>query len=139
VQVRSTWELLTSDFNPLELCSKLDPLLTSISALSSPMSAASPVKDLHMDQYTTPLKQVGCGLVAKCNRTADCACVRVRTEPACWTWQDNHLVAAKNMHVLDTMCTYSPTVVLPLLLTSSAIPRIAVLVPCPCRLRCCAC
>lgn len=60
VQVRSTWELLTSDFNPLELCSKLDPLLTSISALSSPMSAASPVKDLHMDQYTTPLKQVRC-------------------------------------------------------------------------------
>ncbi len=59
LQVRSTWELLTSDFNPLELCSKLDPLLTSISALSSPMSAASPVKDLHMDQYTTPLKQVG--------------------------------------------------------------------------------
>lgn len=57
-QVRATWELLTSEFIPLELCSKLDPLLGSIAALNSPMSAASSVKDLHMDQYTTPLKQV---------------------------------------------------------------------------------
>lgn len=61
-QVRQTWDLLTSDkggdFNPLELCTKLDPLLTSIAGLNSSMSTASPVKDLHMDQYTTPLKQV---------------------------------------------------------------------------------
>jgi len=57
-QVRSTWELLTSEFNPLELCAKLSPLLDSMAALNSGMSAASPVKDLHMDQYTKPLKQV---------------------------------------------------------------------------------
>lgn len=56
-EVRSTWELLTSEFNPLELCAKLSPLLDSMAALNSGMSAASPVKDLHMDQYTKPLKQ----------------------------------------------------------------------------------
>jgi hypothetical protein len=67
-QVRSTWELLTSEFNPLELCTKLDPLLASISALQSPMSAASPVKDLAMRQYTTPLKQVrATGLCPHCS------------------------------------------------------------------------
>lgn len=55
--MRATWELLTSEFNPLELCTKLDPLLAAIGGLTSPMSAASPVKDLAMGQYCTPLKQ----------------------------------------------------------------------------------
>jgi hypothetical protein len=29
-EVRSAYELLTSEFNPLELCKKLDPLLASL-------------------------------------------------------------------------------------------------------------
>jgi translation initiation factor 3 subunit A len=57
--VRATWELLTSEFNPLELCSKLGPLLEALGSLTSPMSAASPVKDLSMSLYLPSLKQVG--------------------------------------------------------------------------------
>ncbi|WIA12117.1 hypothetical protein OEZ85_012190 [Tetradesmus obliquus] len=56
-EVRSAYELLTSEFNPLELCKKLDPLLASLEAISSPMSAASPVKDLAMAQYVASLKR----------------------------------------------------------------------------------
>lgn len=57
-EVRSAYELLTSEFNPLELCKKLDPLLASLQNIASPMSAASPVKDLAMAQYIPSLKQV---------------------------------------------------------------------------------
>eukprot|EP00879_Flechtneria_rotunda_P014619 GHRR01015276.1.p1 GENE.GHRR01015276.1~~GHRR01015276.1.p1 ORF type:complete len:664 (+),score=257.01 GHRR01015276.1:165-2156(+) len=57
-EVRATYELLTSEFNPLELCKKLDPLLASLQHIASPMSAASPVKDLNMEQYIPSLKQV---------------------------------------------------------------------------------
>ncbi|KAF6256090.1 eukaryotic translation initiation factor 3a [Scenedesmus sp. NREL 46B-D3] len=66
-EVRAAYELLTSEFNPLELCKKLDPLLASLEVrgaargcvvgISSPMSAASPVKDLAMGQYVASLKR----------------------------------------------------------------------------------
>eukprot|EP00775_Hariotina_reticulata_P001959 gene1959-2286_t len=57
-EVVATYELLTSEFNPLELCEKLDPLLAAVQGIGSPMSAASPVKDLAMAQYVSSLKQV---------------------------------------------------------------------------------
>ncbi|KAF8071218.1 TIF3A1 [Scenedesmus sp. PABB004] len=57
-EVRAAWELLTNEFNPLELCNKLAPLLDQLAAIESPMSAASPVRDLAMAQYLPSLKQV---------------------------------------------------------------------------------
>jgi hypothetical protein len=87
--VRATWDLLTAEFNPLELCTKLAPLLDALAALKSPMSAASPVKDLDMGLYLPSLKQVrrargregggeeGAGWL----RGWVCGCVRAET---CW-------------------------------------------------------
>jgi len=57
-EVRTAYELLTADFNPLELCKKLAPLLEAIQGISAPMSPASPVKDINMAQYVASLKQV---------------------------------------------------------------------------------
>lgn len=53
------YTLLTSDFNPLELCVKLSPLVGKLGEISQPMSAASPIKDVALAQYTAALKQVG--------------------------------------------------------------------------------
>lgn len=59
-EVRQTHDLLSGEFNPLELCKKLDPLFKQLEQLSSPMSGASPVKDIKLSQYVSSLKQV-CG------------------------------------------------------------------------------
>lgn len=58
-EVRQLYELLTSDFNPLELCGQLAPLLDKLAPLSTPMSPASPRQGLCLSSYVAALKQVG--------------------------------------------------------------------------------
>ncbi len=48
----------SQDFSPLELCSKMAPLLEKLGEASTPMSQASPVKDINLTQYTQSLKTV---------------------------------------------------------------------------------
>jgi len=57
-EVRTLYELLTSDFSPLELCAQVAPLLTALEGIKSPMSAACPVRDLDLGAYVASLKQV---------------------------------------------------------------------------------
>eukprot|EP00798_Chlamydomonas_sp_ICE-L_P024015 gene24015-9590_t len=57
-EVKAIHELLTSDFSPLELCSRLSPLFDKLSELSVPMSAASPVEKVDLTLYIGSLKQV---------------------------------------------------------------------------------
>eukprot|EP00884_Botryococcus_braunii_P006913 jgi/Botrbrau1/16222/Bobra.0066s0008.1 len=57
-EVRAIHTLLESDFNPLELCKKLSPLLDSLDALTKPMSSASPVSEAALGQYRKSLQTV---------------------------------------------------------------------------------
>lgn len=57
-EVRAIHTLLESDFNPLELCKKLTPLLESLTALTKPMSSASPVAEANLGQYCKSLLTV---------------------------------------------------------------------------------
>lgn len=57
-EVRQLYELLTSDFNPLELCAQLAPRLEALANINTPMSAASPRQNLCMATYVRTLKQV---------------------------------------------------------------------------------
>jgi hypothetical protein len=57
-EVRQIFDLLTAEFSPLELCSRLAPLLTRLEEMTHTMSPASPVKDVVMGQYVDSLKQV---------------------------------------------------------------------------------
>lgn len=56
--MRAIHELITSDFNPLELCTKLAPLFQRLAEISTPLSPAAPIKDVALASYTTSLKQV---------------------------------------------------------------------------------
>ncbi len=78
-EVRAVYELLTSDFNPLELCAKLAPLMADVANVASPMSAASPVKDLNMGLYVNSLKQVTALPAASCK----CSIVQLPVFPTC--------------------------------------------------------
>ncbi|MEW5303996.1 MAG: hypothetical protein WDW36_006639 [Sanguina aurantia] len=57
-EVRAIHELITSDFNPLELCTKLAPLFQRLAEISTPLSPAAPIKDVALASYTASLKQV---------------------------------------------------------------------------------
>lgn len=57
-EVRQIFELLTAEFSPLELCSRLAPLMTRLEEMTHTMSPASPVKDVALGQYVESLKQV---------------------------------------------------------------------------------
>jgi len=57
-EVRQIYELLTSDFNPLELCGRLAPLFEKLKEAPTAMSAASPVKEVSLAMYVNSLKQV---------------------------------------------------------------------------------
>jgi hypothetical protein len=46
------------DFNPLELCAKLQPLLERLADAHAPLSSHSPVKAVLLDKYVPCLKQV---------------------------------------------------------------------------------
>eukprot|EP00891_Asterochloris_glomerata_P003711 jgi/Astpho2/3711/Aster-04897 len=57
-EIKQILTLLEGDFVPLELCHRLQPLLETLGGLSKPMSGASPVVDVGLEQYTASLQQV---------------------------------------------------------------------------------
>ncbi len=57
-EVRAIYTMLETDFNPLELCRRLAPLLDQLEALTKPMSSASPVSEAALGQYKRSLQQV---------------------------------------------------------------------------------
>lgn len=56
--VRQLYDMLTAEFNPLELCQRLTPLFAKLAEFPSTMSAASPVKEVVLTRYVDNLKQV---------------------------------------------------------------------------------
>ena len=57
-EVRQLYDLLTSEFNPLELCPRLGPLFQKLGENQHTMSEASPVKEVVLTRYADNLKQV---------------------------------------------------------------------------------
>ena len=58
-EIRQLYDLLTSDFNPLELCPRLGPLFDKLADAPAAMSPGSPVKEVLLTRYVVNLKQVG--------------------------------------------------------------------------------
>lgn len=57
-EVRAIHDALSQDFNPLELCQRLAPLLEKLPELSSAqLSATAPVRTVALDKYVPALKQ----------------------------------------------------------------------------------
>ncbi|KAG1677861.1 hypothetical protein FOA52_008625 [Chlamydomonas sp. UWO 241] len=57
-EIRELFELLTSQFNPLELCTNLAPLFEKLEQAPKDMSGSSPVKSVHLARYIPNLKMV---------------------------------------------------------------------------------
>ena len=53
-EVRQILGLLESDFNPLQLCKQLGPLIEKLSTLDAPLSAASPVQEAPLPSTSRP-------------------------------------------------------------------------------------
>mmetsp|Transcript_33886 Transcript_33886/g.95996 ORF Transcript_33886/g.95996 Transcript_33886/m.95996 type:complete len:1014 (-) Transcript_33886:241-3282(-) len=57
-EVSQIYKLLESDFDPLNLCKKMEPLLNSLDNMPSAMSAASPVPAIVLSQYKEQLSKL---------------------------------------------------------------------------------
>ena len=57
-EVRQIHGLLEAEFNPLQLCKQLAPLIEKLSSLDAPLSQASPVQEAPLAQYQQALRQV---------------------------------------------------------------------------------
>lgn len=57
-EVRHILQLLEQDFNPLELCKRLQPTLDKLSSMGATLSSASPVGAVDPSQFCKPLQQV---------------------------------------------------------------------------------
>lgn len=57
--VKQLYTILESDFSPLHLCAKLEPLLDQLDTINQPLSSASPVQDVQLGHYKSYLQQVG--------------------------------------------------------------------------------
>jgi translation initiation factor 3 subunit A len=57
-EVKQLFSLLESDFNPLQLCKVVAPLLEQLNALNQPVTGASPVQDMPLEAYSVPLQRV---------------------------------------------------------------------------------
>ncbi|GLC73813.1 hypothetical protein PLESTF_001423800 [Pleodorina starrii] len=57
-EVRAIHDALSQDFNPLELCHRMAPLLEKLPELAAaPLSSAAPVRTVALDKYVPALKQ----------------------------------------------------------------------------------
>ncbi|KAL4448023.1 hypothetical protein ABPG75_005242 [Micractinium tetrahymenae] len=57
-EVKQLFVLLESEFNPLQLCKVVAPLLEKLQALNQPVSATSPVQELPLEAFVVPLQRV---------------------------------------------------------------------------------
>lgn len=67
-EVRAIHGLLEAEFNPLQLCKRLAPLIEKLAKLDAPLSAASPVQEAPLAQYQQALRQVCC-----CSQSPECS------------------------------------------------------------------
>lgn len=57
-EVKDLYNLLEHEFLPLDLASKVQPLLTKISKLGGKLSSAASVPEVHLSQYTPALEKL---------------------------------------------------------------------------------
>lgn len=57
-EVSEIHKLLESDFNPLQLCHKIEPLISRLDEVSSAMSAASPISEVALGHYKEHLRKL---------------------------------------------------------------------------------
>ncbi|PSC76450.1 eukaryotic translation initiation factor 3 subunit A-like [Micractinium conductrix] len=57
-EVKQLYGLMESDFNPLQLCKVVAPLLESLQGLNQAVSGASPVQDMPLEAFFAPLQRV---------------------------------------------------------------------------------
>lgn len=57
-EIKDLYHLLENEFLPLDLASKVEPLLTKISKLGGKLSSASSVPEVQLSQYVPALEKV---------------------------------------------------------------------------------
>jgi len=57
-EVKDLYALLENEFHPLDLAAKAQPLLSKLSTLSNKLSSASPVPEVHLEQYVPALERL---------------------------------------------------------------------------------
>jgi hypothetical protein len=57
-EVKDLYNLLENEFHPLDLAAKVQPLLSKLSKLSDKLSAASPVPEAQLEQYSPALEKL---------------------------------------------------------------------------------
>ncbi|KAI3438410.1 hypothetical protein D9Q98_000841 [Chlorella vulgaris] len=57
-EVKQLFGLLESEFDPLQLCKVVSPLLESLQTLNQPVTAASPVKEMPLEAFAGALQHV---------------------------------------------------------------------------------
>ncbi len=56
--MKDIFQLLEADFNPLELCSRLAPLLEALPGLNAELSSSAPVQTADLGLYRPALQRV---------------------------------------------------------------------------------
>lgn len=57
-EVKDLYSLLENEFHPLDLASKVQPLLSKLTKLSDKLSSASPVPEVQLEQYVPALEKL---------------------------------------------------------------------------------
>jgi translation initiation factor 3 subunit A len=57
-EVKDLYTLLENEFHPLDLASRAQPVLSKLPNLSDKLSSASPVPEVHLEQYVPALERL---------------------------------------------------------------------------------
>lgn len=57
-EVKDLYNLLENEFHPLDLAAKAQPVLSKLPNLSDKLSSASPVPEVHLEQYVPALERL---------------------------------------------------------------------------------
>jgi translation initiation factor 3 subunit A len=57
-EVKDLYGLLENEFHPLDLAAKVQPVLSKLPSLSDKLSSASPVPEVHLEQYNVALERL---------------------------------------------------------------------------------
>lgn len=57
-EVKDLYNLLENEFHPLDLAAKAQPVLSKFPNLSDKLSTASPVPEVHLEQYVPALERL---------------------------------------------------------------------------------
>ncbi|GBG79223.1 hypothetical protein CBR_g29275 [Chara braunii] len=56
--IKDVYNILENEFHPLDLTTKVQPLLEKLSSYNEKLSAASPVPEVQLDQYVEPIQRL---------------------------------------------------------------------------------